>query len=256
MFSCNDTDDRPEYASIQAILYGPYLLSAHTTGDWDIKTGSASSPSDWITPIPSSYNDYLVTFTQQREKSIFALTNANQSIAMKQLPEPGTEASVQATFRLIFKDSPPSKLSSLNDIIGKSVVLEPFVYPGFAVVQQGEDNDLSVADSSSEKDASSVFRVASGLDGTSKTISLELQSKRGCFVYNVDNESGGSLKLSCNKESSDTAFSQAASFEMKKGLSEYHPISFVAKGASRNFLLAPLLSHRDETYTVYFNIHS
>ncbi|GMN26437.1 hypothetical protein TIFTF001_001291 [Ficus carica] len=249
-------DDRPEYASIQAILYGPYLLAAHTTGDWDIKTGSANSTSDWITPIPSSYNDYLVTFTQQREKSIFALTNANQSITMKQLPEPGTDASVQATFRLIFKDSPPSKLSSLNDIIGKSVVLEPFDYPGFVVVQQGEDNDLSVADSSSEKEASSVFRLASGLDRTSETISLELQSKRGCFVYNVDNESGGSLKLSCNKESSDTAFSQAASFVMNKGLSEYHPISFVAKGASRNFLLAPLFSHRDETYTVYFNIQS
>ncbi|KAK8345387.1 hypothetical protein V6Z12_A07G145100 [Gossypium hirsutum] len=36
-------DDRPEYASVRAILYGPYLLSGYSSGDWDIKTGSTGS---------------------------------------------------------------------------------------------------------------------------------------------------------------------------------------------------------------------
>ncbi|XP_010091978.2 uncharacterized protein LOC21391350 [Morus notabilis] len=248
-------DDRPEYASIQGILYGPYLLAAHTSGDWEIKTGSASSPSDWITPIPSSYNNDLVTFSQQLGKSIFVLTNANQSITMKKLPESGTDAAVQASFRLIFEESSSSKHSTMNDIIGQTVKFEPLDLPGMVVVHQGEE-DLTVADSSSEKGSSSVFLLASGLDGSSETVSLESESNRGCFVYNADYQSGGSLKLSCNNEPSDAAFSQAASFVMNKGLSEYHPISFVAKGASRNFLLAPLLSLRDESYTVYFNIHT
>ena len=32
-----NSDDRSEYASIQAILYGPYLLAGHTTGDWELE---------------------------------------------------------------------------------------------------------------------------------------------------------------------------------------------------------------------------
>lgn len=174
---------------------------------------------------------------------------------MKKLPESGTDAAVQASFRLIFEESSSSKHSTMNDIIGQTVKLEPLDLPGMVVVHQGEE-DLTVVDSSSEKGSSSVFLLASGLDGSSETVSLESESKRGCFVYNADYESGGSLKLSCNNEPSDAAFSQAATFVMNKGLSEYHPISFVAKGASRNFLLAPLLSLRDESYTVYFNIHT
>ncbi|GAY53643.1 hypothetical protein CUMW_150680 [Citrus unshiu] len=65
-------DDRPEYASIQAILYGPYVLAGHSIGDWDI-TESATSLSDWITPIPASYNSQLITFTQEYGNTKFAL---------------------------------------------------------------------------------------------------------------------------------------------------------------------------------------
>ncbi|KAJ1264524.1 hypothetical protein BS78_08G007800 [Paspalum vaginatum] len=44
-------DHRPEYASIQAVLFGPFLLAGLTTGDWDAKTGGATAAaSDWITP--------------------------------------------------------------------------------------------------------------------------------------------------------------------------------------------------------------
>ncbi|KAF4368985.1 hypothetical protein F8388_017701 [Cannabis sativa] len=244
-------DDRPEYATIQAILYGPYLLVGHSSGDWDLKTGSTSSPSNWITPIPSSYNDYLVSFTQDHEDSTLVLTNSNNFITMEKLPESGTDSSLHATFRLIITDSPSSDLSPTKDIFGKSVMLEPFDFPGMIVMEQGEDNDLTVTDPSNDKTSTSLFRVVSGLDGRNESVSLELQSKKGCFVYSVSNEAGGRLKLGCNLKKSSSV---GASFAMNKGLSKYHPISFVAKGASRNFLLSPLFSFRDESYTVYFNI--
>ncbi|KAF4350482.1 hypothetical protein G4B88_027812 [Cannabis sativa] len=168
---------------------------AHSSDDWDIKTGSTSFPSDWITPIPSSYSDYLVSFTQDLEDSTLVLTNSNNSITMEKLPEPGTDSSLKATFRLILTDSPSSDLSTTKDIFGKSVMLEPFDFPGMIA--------------------------------------------------------GGRLKLGCNLRRSSSA---GASFAINEGLTKYHPISFVAKGASRNYLLSPLFSFRDESYTVYFNI--
>ncbi|KAL9458778.1 hypothetical protein AB3S75_007619 [Citrus x aurantiifolia] len=247
-------DDQPAYASIQAILYGPYLLAGHTSGDWDIKTGSAKSLSDWITPIPASYNGQLVTFAQESGNSAFVLSNSNQSITMEKFPESGTDAALHATFRLIMKEESSSEVSSLKDVIGKSVMLEPFDFPGMLVVQQGTDGEIVVSDSPKEGD-SSVFRLVAGLDGKDETISLEAVNQKGCFVYSGMNfNSGASLKLSCSTESSEDGFNEAASFVMEKGISEYHSISFLAKGARRNFLLAPLLSFRDETYTVYFNI--
>ncbi|XP_062075545.1 uncharacterized protein LOC133779620 [Humulus lupulus] len=163
-------DDRPEYASIQAILYGPYLLVAHSSGDWDIKTGSASasSSSDWITPIPSSYNDYVVCFSQDHEDSTLILTNSNNSITMEKLPESGTDSSLKATFRLILTDSPSSDLSTTKDMFGKSVMLEPYDFPSMVVVQQGEENDHTVTDSSNGKDSSSLFHMQSSSTVTHK----------------------------------------------------------------------------------------
>ncbi|XP_011042052.1 PREDICTED: uncharacterized protein LOC105137852 [Populus euphratica] len=248
-------DDRHEYASIQAILYGPYLLAGHTSGDWNLKSGSGNSLSDSITPIPASYNGQLVSFSQESGISTFVLSNSNQSISMEKLPESGTDASLQATFRLVFKDSSSSKLSSVKDVIGKSVMLEPFHLPGMLLVQQGEDRSFALTNSADD-DGSSIFRVVSGLDGKDGTVSLESGIQNGCYVYSgVDYKSGQSMKLSCKTgTSSDTGFNQGASFVMNKGLSQYHPISFVAKGDKRNFLLAPLHSLRDESYTIYFNI--
>ncbi|XP_057988810.1 uncharacterized protein LOC110633851 isoform X2 [Hevea brasiliensis] len=247
-------DDRSEYASVQAILYGPYLLAGHTIGDWNIKSGSANSLSDWITPIPATYNNNLVSFSQQSGDSAFVLTNSNQWITMEEFPKSGTDASVHATFRLILNDSSSSELSTIENAIGKYVMLEPFDLPGMLLVQQGKDEGLTVANSDNG-DGSSIFRLVSGLDGKDGTVSLESVSYDDCFVFSgVDYQSGTSLKLSCNSESSD--IHQGASFVMNKGLSEYHPISFVAKGGKRNFLLSPLLSFRDESYTIYFNIHA
>ncbi|KAM3741098.1 hypothetical protein ACB098_08G150500 [Castanea mollissima] len=250
-------DDRPEFASLQAILYGPYLLSGHTSGDWDIKTGSANSLSDWITPIPAAYNTYLVSLSQESGDTTFVLTNSNQSITMEKLPAPGTNSAVHATFRLILNYSSPTEVSTMKDAIGRTVMLEPFDFPGMVVAHQGKDKNLAIADSSGSG-GSSVFRLVAGLDGRAETVSLESESNKDCFVYSgVDYNSGTSTKLSCKSESSDTDFDEAAaSFVLNKGISEYHPISFMAKGARRNFLLAPLLSFRDESYTIYFNIQS
>ncbi|KAK0606517.1 hypothetical protein LWI29_038542 [Acer saccharum] len=250
-------DDRPEYASIQAILYGPYLLAGHSNGDWNIKTESArSNISDWITPIPSSHNDHLVTFSQESGKSSSVLTNSNKSITMEKFPQSGTDGAVHATFRLILNDSSSSKFSSVKDVLGKSVMLEPFDLPGMLVAHQGT-NDKLVVTYSPNDGSSSYFRVVSGLDGRHETVSLESDNQKGCFVYGEGNlTSGASLRLSNSTEFLNAKFKQRASFVMQKGISKYHPISFVAKGANRNFVLSPLLSFRDESYAVYFKIES
>ncbi|XP_042492094.1 uncharacterized protein LOC122071757 isoform X2 [Macadamia integrifolia] len=248
-------DDRPEHASIQAILYGPYLLAGLTSGDWDIKTGTASSPSDWIRAIPKAYNSQLISLSQVAHNVTFVLMNINNSIAMEKLPESGTDSAVHATFRLISKDMSSSHFSSPMDAIGKSVMLEPFDLPGM-VVQQGPNDDLIVASSTIEEGLST-FRVVAGLDGKDNSVSLESESHQGCFVHSgLNNNAGRIAKLRCRSETVDAGFQQSVSFRMNSGRSEYHPISFVAKGASRNFLLMPLLSLRDESYTVYFNIRS
>lgn len=247
------SDDRPEFASVQAILFGPYLLAGHTTGDWDLKSGSANSLSDWVTPVPAAYNGHLVSFSQESGNSAFVLSNSNQSITMEKFPIPGTDASLHATFRIVFKDN---SSKDVKDALGQPVMLEPIDLPGMLLVQQGKDSSLAVVNSAGD-DGSSIFRLVSGLDGKDGSVSLESGSKKGCYVYSgVNYNSGQSVKLSCKSDSSDTGFNQGASFAMSKGLSEYHPVSFVAKGVNRNFLLAPLFSLRDEYYTIYFNIHA
>ncbi|KAJ6764096.1 hypothetical protein OIU79_024606 [Salix purpurea] len=258
MFNISEAiqDDRHQYASIQAILYGPYLLAGHTSGDWNLKTGSAESLSDSITPIPASYNEQLISFSQDSGNSTFVLTNSNQSITMEEHPKSGTDACLQATFRIVLDESSSSEVFGIKDVIGKSVMLEPFDLPGMLLAQQGTDGSLAVTNSADD-DGSSIFRVVSGLDGKDGTVSLESGSQAGCYIYSgVNYKPGQSMKLSCESGSSDTGFNQGASFVMNKGLSDYHPISFVAKGDKRNFLLAPLHSFRDEFYTIYFNIQA
>ncbi|KAJ8751188.1 hypothetical protein K2173_016369 [Erythroxylum novogranatense] len=248
-------DDRSDYASIQAIFYGPYLLAGLTSGDWNIKSGTAKGLTDWITPIPLADNDHLVSISQVSGDSAFVFTNSNQSITMEKTPKSGTDASVHATFRLILSDSSSSELSTFKDAIGESVLLEPFDLPGMYLVHQGEGNSLTVGNAEDNND--SIFRLVSGLDGKDGTISLESVSHDGCFVSTSGSiSSGASIRLSCKAKQSDDGFDEGASFVMNKGLSEYHPISFKANGESRNFVLVPLLSLRDESYTVYFNIHA
>ncbi|KAE8674965.1 AGC (cAMP-dependent, cGMP-dependent and protein kinase C) kinase family protein, putative isoform 1 [Hibiscus syriacus] len=55
------------------------------------------------------------------------------------------------------------------------------------------------------------------------------------FSAIVNYSSSRGMKLSCNSESSEAGFSQASRFVMKIGISEYHPISFLAKGKKEEF---------------------
>ncbi|PHT68392.1 hypothetical protein T459_27879 [Capsicum annuum] len=247
-------DDRPEYASIQAILYGPYLLAGHSTGDWDVKS-KATSLSDLITPVPSDYNSHLISLTQESSNATFVLTSTNLSIQMEKYPEAGTDSAVSATFRLISNDKRTVNLFEPQDFIGKLVMLEPFDFPEMLITHPGNDTSLVITQSSDG--AGSLFRLVAGLDGKDGTVSLEFETQHGCFFNSgVDNQDTERVKLNCNSKSLDAVFKQAASFKLGKGITQYHPISFVAKGAMRNFLLAPLLSFKDESYTVYFNIQS
>ncbi|KAF9598381.1 hypothetical protein IFM89_027337 [Coptis chinensis] len=223
------SDDRPESASIQAILYGPYLLAGLSSGDWDLKTETKPSQLDWITAIPPSYNSQLISLQQQSSNETFVLMNSNNAITMEKMPESGTDAALQATFRFVDDGA-----------------IRPSWVAGGA---GGKNQNLAVGDT----EGSSMFRVVTGLDKKG-TVSLESVSQKGCFLYTgVNYKAGTKIRLSCRSGLKDAAFPQATSFKLSKGLSEYHPISFVANGAKRKFLLMPLLSMRDESYTVYFN---
>ncbi|XP_010536053.1 PREDICTED: uncharacterized protein LOC104811146 [Tarenaya hassleriana] len=249
-------DDRPEYSSLQAILYGPYLLAGHTTRVWSYKTRAKAEK--WITPIPFSQNKNLVTFSQQSGQSSFVLANTEQTITLQESPEPGTQEAVQATFRIV--NSEPlsrGKLSGPEELIGKRVMLEPFDFPGMLVTQARNSTNLVVRDSSSSDKEASIFRLVPGVDGKEGTVSLALEGKKGCFVYTDTNpKKGTELKLECDSDTSDEKFNQAASFTMNKGIAQYHPMSFVMNGDERNFVLSPLLKFRDEFYNVYFDVQT
>ncbi|KAF8034680.1 hypothetical protein BT93_C0867 [Corymbia citriodora subsp. variegata] len=248
-------DDRPEYASVHAILYGPYLLAGLTSADWEIKAKPDALLSNRITPIPASYSSQLLSLSQESGNSSYFLTNTNHSITMEKFAEPGTDSAVHATFRLVSKDPTALGITSRGGMIGTSVMLEPFDLPGMVVVQKGKDEDLSVEGLS--EGSSSLFHVVAGLDGKANTVTLESESQEGCYIYTgLNYAEGSSVKLGCVSDSSDSKFNGASSFTLGDGVSSYHPMSFVAKGANRNFLLVPLMSLRDESYTVYFDIQS
>ncbi|CAL5023423.1 unnamed protein product [Urochloa decumbens] len=243
-------DDRPEYASLQAVLFGPFVLAGLSTGDWDAKAGDSSTISDWITTVPSVYNSQLVTFTQVSNGKTFVLSSANGSLTMQEQPEvDGTDTAIHATFRAHPQDS-----TELHDIYsttmkGASMLIEPFDLPGIVIT-----NNLTL---SAQKGSDSLFNIVPGLDGNPNSVSLELGTKPGCFlVTGVDYSAGTKIQVSCKSslQSIGGILEQAASFVQTAPLREYHPISFVAKGVRRNFLLEPLYSLRDEFYTVYFNI--
>ncbi|KAK3443563.1 hypothetical protein EUGRSUZ_B03677 [Eucalyptus grandis] len=248
-------DDRSEYASIHAILYGPYLLAGLTSGYWEIKAEPDVPLSNWITPVPDSYSSQLLSLSQESGNLSYFLTNTNQSITMEKFPEPGTDSAVHATFRLVSKDPTALGIRPRGGMIGKSVMLEPFDLPGMVVAEKGKDNGLVVEGSS--EGSLSLFRVVAGLDGKAETVSLESESHEGCYIYTgLNYDKGSSVKLGCISDSSDSKFNEASSFTPGDAISSYHPMSFVTKGEKRSFLLVPLMSLRDESYTVYFDIQS
>ncbi|XP_059665214.1 uncharacterized protein LOC132311345 isoform X2 [Cornus florida] len=252
-------DERSKFASIQAILYGPYLLAGMTRKDWKIKTGKSKFLSDWITPIPAAYHSNLISLSHGSGKSALLLTNLVQHISMESFPSPGTDKSLRTTFRLVLKDSATGSLKCFapKDAIGKLVMLEPINFPGMVVAHQGTNRNLIVA---APDNNNSVFHLVAGLNGKPGTVSLESGSQKGCFVYY--GVTGGkysavrTIKLQCQSAGAppDAGFKEAVSFVLNNGTSSYHPISFVAKGTNRNFLLTPFYNFIDESYTPYFNI--
>ncbi|XP_062223810.1 uncharacterized protein LOC133922468 [Phragmites australis] len=243
-------DDRVEYASLHAVLFGPFVLAGLSSGDWNAKAGNVSAVSDWITAVPSSYNSQLVTFTQVSNGKTFVLSSANGSVTMQELPEvDGTDTAIHATFRAHSQDS-----TGLHDIYsttikGTSMLIEPFDLPGTVIT-----NNLTL---SAQNGSDSLFNIVPGLDGNSNSVSLELGTNPGCFLVTGANYFAGTkIQVSCKSslQSIGGVLEQAASFVQTAPLRQYHPYSFIAKGVRRNFLLEPLYSLRDEFYTVYFNI--
>ncbi|KAL2927896.1 DNA damage checkpoint protein LCD1 [Bienertia sinuspersici] len=247
-------DDRSDYDNLQAILYGPYLLAGLSKGDYDLQTGSVKSVSDWISEIPKDYNSYLISLSQESKSSKFYLSAQNQSITMQESPQPGNDTNVHATFRLIFltKSLSHRKIPTPKSVIGKTVNLEPFDLPGMVLAHQGGGEVLTVINATDDK-RSAEFRIVKGLNGKDGMISLK--TKEGCFVYaDISSENELNVKLNCDAEGSDHSFKDKVSFDWNDGLKKYHPISFVAKGLKRSYVLEPLLGMRDEYYNVYFNV--
>lgn len=104
-----------------------------------------------------------------------------------------------------------------------------------------------------------LFNAVPGLDGLPGSVSLELGTRPGCFVTAPGGargySAGDKAQVGCRTSDGDDAvFRKAASFTQAAPLRRYHPLSFVAKGTERSFVLEPLRSLQDEFYTVYFNL--
>lgn len=259
-------DDRARFQSVQAILFGPYLLAGMTNGDWDLNIGNATSFSDCIASVPAGYASQLFTFSQEWKISgssesnnnilVLAYNNSSESVIMNSFPDEGTDKEAHATFRVIDSNSENplnnTKHSySAIDLMGKNVSLELFDRPGMFIAHQGIDNNLNA----SQKGESTIFNVLPGLDGNNNSLSFESANLPGCFIYGGTNyQVGQTVQLQCKPTESDLEFDRAVSYIANVGIKTYHPIGLIARGSKRSYLLSPLLAFRDETYTVYFRI--
>jgi uncharacterized protein len=258
------SDDRPDYSSIQAVLFGPHLLAGLTHGRlpvadgaysndgltpgmWEVSATNITPVTDWVTPVHSeSINTQLMTLTQSAGGRTLVLSEsiADGKLAMLEVPDPGSDACVHTTFRVY---SPPGS----GGLQGKNVMIEPFDKPGMAVT-----NALTVG---RPEGANTLFNTLPGLDGIPGSVSLELVSKPGCFVTTLASTSATEVVCHGNgvgAGANDIAFRRAASFSKVPPLRRYHSLSFAARGTEQNFLLEPLRSRQDEFYTVYFSLVS
>jgi uncharacterized protein len=259
------SDDRPDYSSIQAVLFGPHLLaglthgrlpvtdSAHsndglTPGMWEVNATSIAPVTDWVTPVHSeSLNPQLVTLTQSSGGKTLVVSESivDGKLAMLEAPAPGSDACVHATLRVY---NPPGS----GGLQGKNVMIEPFDKPGMAVT-----NAPTVG---RPEGPNSLFNALPGLDGMPGSVSLELVTKPGCFITALAGTSATQVACQGNgvgaSSGNDIAFRRAASFSKAPPLRRYDPLSFAARGTERNFLLEPLRSLQDEFYTAYFSLVS
>ncbi|CAA7407967.1 unnamed protein product [Spirodela intermedia] len=235
-------DDRRGLGSVQAVLFGPYLLAGLTRDDWELRPGNSTSISDWIRAVPAEQNSQLITFTQEFDDGVLVFSNSNYSIAMEEAPSEGSDAAVHASFRAI----------AVNSTTKNLIMLEPFDLPGMVVAARRPNGALIV---SGDPGPDSTFRLTAPppRDGNpNSAVSLESSIHPGCFVHGAaDRAAGKSVRLVCQR---GAGARKEARFEIYQGTRAYDPISFVGRGTRRNFLLEPLINLKDETYTVYFNI--
>ncbi|KAL6603831.1 hypothetical protein ACP70R_044192 [Stipagrostis hirtigluma subsp. patula] len=257
-------DDRPEYASVQAVLFGPHLLAGLTHGNlpvtssnhsndgltagvWEVNATMDAPVAGWVTPVCSrSLDPQLVSLTQSSggRTRVLSVSIADGKLVMQEAPEPGTDACVHATFRVYGPAGGEGRAQGAN------VTIEPFDRPGMAVT-----DGLAVG----RPGPGALFNAVPGLDGAPESVSLELGARPGCFV--TAPAGSNAAKVGClggngGGGNDDTAFRRAASFARAAPLRRYHPLSFAARGTERSFLLEPLRSLQDEFYTVYFSLVS
>lgn len=270
------SDDRGTYSAIHAIMYGPFVMAGLSTGDW--KLGHLGNFSKWIHPVPAVFNSQLSTFSQDYGIGgpLFMACD-NGTAIMSSAPVDGTDQSGLATFRV----ADPLGNYSQRIAHGKRVVsLELFSQPGSFLKHNGKDNLISAGPPncleytavlrtqklamSLEKSKTlgdcpiedSVFLFLPGLTGENDTVSFEAASRPGCFLSSSSGETSvpGGVFLRCKTSENENTFAAHSTFSVQRGVAAYHPFSFIAEGMHRNFLLAPLNSLRDESYTIYFDI--
>jgi hypothetical protein len=295
--TCSIADDRKQFSTVHAILFGPYLLAGMTDGDFEMRAVNTSSLSSWIAPVPASYSSDLFTFSQDWPAGSSAnpsgaevqglsspasvLSYGGTTATMKSLPQKGTNEAAQATFRI----NKFSVGTSGDSLVGKLVSFELHSHPGRVLSHTGENGSLIAVDEDSAKhsienylkpfnrggpyihrkvDPSGlnnerahgeykVFRVLPGLSGDNDTVSFEVATRSGCFIASYCD---GLINVQCHSqpEGRDPEFQRRATFRSNKGLAKYHPMSFIAKGINRQYLLFPIQAYLDESYATYFNL--
>ena len=240
-----------------------------SNGEWDLHLDRTSSLSDSIVPVPTSYASQLYTFGQERKISnvhgsqnstlIFTYNNALHQIMMNHFPMLGTDEAAHSTFRIVDSTNPEKKPNSIMDFVGKNVYLEPFPLPGIFIAHQGINNNVTashkVEDRLSNKNSATIFKVHLGLDKSKNSLSFESVDHPSCFLHGgTSYQVEQAVQLKCIPKRGNSEFYRAVSFNVNAGMSTYHPMSFIATGSNRNYLLLPLLAFKDERYSVYLNI--
>ncbi|ERN03577.1 uncharacterized protein LOC18431721 [Amborella trichopoda] len=250
-------DDRPEYASVMGILFGPYVLAGMSTGDWDLSVDNLEL-SNWITPVPEYFSSQLITLYHMREDNPMSedwvLVHDGNMVYLGPGPKEGTDEAARATFRVrvINQTSEEEKRHDM-DLVGRLVSLEAFDQPDLLVAHTDEDKKtVFMKGSSSPNELNTVFLVHQGLDGRNDTISFESLSARGCFLWAPRIEDP-EVKMHCHNATA-LVDGASSSFVARKGVSQYDALSFIAKGAERSYLLSPIMGYKDESYTVFFNV--
>jgi hypothetical protein len=170
------SDDRPEYSSIQAVLFGPHLLAGLTHGNktvnasehsndsltpgmWEVDARNATSINHWIVPVPQSLNSYLVSLVQRSGEQTFILSVSatDGTLTMDEMPVAGSDTSVHATFFI-------NKILALDaggflPLQEPNVTIAPFDKPSMGITNSLNLTLLQGLDAA-------LFNALPGLDGS------------------------------------------------------------------------------------------